>query len=87
MNDNRNMLLAIVLSALVLIGWSLVSDRLAPTAGPQTVAVDKGKAVALPQPQADPAADAPRSIRARATVLAETPRVTIDTPASRAASI
>ena len=38
MNDNRNMLLAIVLSALVLLGWSLLSDKFFPTAGPQTAA-------------------------------------------------
>ena len=51
MNDNRNMILAIVLSALVLIGWSLVSDRLLPTANPPVVKVEDGKAKPLPQPQ------------------------------------
>jgi len=35
-NDNRNMLLAIVLSALVLLSWGLLSDKFFPTAGPQT---------------------------------------------------
>ena len=80
MNDNRNMLLAVVLSALVLIGWSLLSDRLLPTAGPQTVRVENGKAKPLPQPGADPTADAPKAIRARGAVLAETPRIRIATP-------
>ena len=80
MNDNRNMLLAIVLSALVLIGWSLLSDRIFPTAGPQTVRVENGKTRPLPQPGADPAADAPQAIRARNVVLGETPRVRIATP-------
>ena len=70
MNDNRNMILAIVLSALVLIGWSLVSDRLLPTASPQTVQVENGKAKPLPQPTADPAADTPQAMRGRAVVLA-----------------
>jgi YidC/Oxa1 family membrane protein insertase len=74
------MILAVVLSALVLIGWSLVSDRLLPTAGPQTQRVENGKVKPVPQPQADPAADRPAAIRARASVLAETPRVRIDTP-------
>ena len=80
MNDNRNMILAIVLSALVLIGWSLVSDRLLPTASPPTVKVENGKAKPLPQPSADPAADTPQAMRGRAVVMRETPRVTIDTP-------
>src|SRR5688500_19927209 len=75
------MILAIVLSALVLIGWSLVSDKLLPTAGPQTVRVEDGKAKPLPQPQADPAADRPQALRSRAVVLASTPRVRIETPA------
>src|SRR5689334_14266582 len=74
------MLLAIVLSAFVLIGWSLLSDKFFPTAGPQTQQVEKGKVQPVPQPQADPAADSPQALRARAVVLAETPRLKIDTP-------
>jgi YidC/Oxa1 family membrane protein insertase len=79
-DDNRNMILAIVLSALVLIGWSLLSDRLLPTAGPQTQRVEEGRVRPVPQPQASPAADTPRAVRDRATVLREAPRVRIDTP-------
>ena len=80
MNDNRNMILAIVLSAFVLIGWTLLSEQFFPTAGPQTQQVENGKVKAAPQPGADPAADSPRAIRAREVVLAETPRLTIETP-------
>ena len=80
MTDNKNMILAVVLSALVLLGWSLVSDRFVPTAGPQTVRVENGKAKPIPQPQADPTADRPQAMRSRATVLASTPRVRIETP-------
>ena len=80
MNDNRNMLLAIVLSALVLIGWSLLSDTLFPTAGPQTVQVENGKTRPIPQPGVAPGANAPQAIRARQTVIGETPRVRIATP-------
>jgi YidC/Oxa1 family membrane protein insertase len=79
-NDNRNMLLAIVLSALVLLGWGLLSDKFFPTSGPQTQQVEKGKVKPIPQPQASPAAQAPQAIRERAVVLAETPRVRIETP-------
>ena len=80
MNDNRNMLLAIVLSALVLIGWSLLSGKFFPTAGPQTQQVEKAKVRPLPQPQADPAADSTQALRAREAVLAETPRLKVATP-------
>ena len=80
MNDNKNMLLAIALSALVLIGWSLLSDQFFPTAGPQTQQVENGKVKPVPQPQAAPAADSPGAVRKREVVLAETPRVRIETP-------
>ncbi len=80
MNDNRNMLLAIVLSALVLIGWSFLSPIFLPAPAPQTQQVDKGKVQPAPTSQAAPAVDTPQAIRAREVVLAETPRVRIDTP-------
>jgi YidC/Oxa1 family membrane protein insertase len=79
-NDNRNMILAIVLSALVLIGWTLLSDKVLPTAAPQTQKVENGKVKPIPQPQADPTADKPAALRSRKLVLSETPRVRIDTP-------
>ncbi len=80
MNETRNMILAVVLSALVLLGWSALSDRIMPTSGPQTQTVDNGKVKPLPQPNADPGADAPRAIQSRTAVLGATPRVRIDTP-------
>jgi YidC/Oxa1 family membrane protein insertase len=79
-NEHRNMILAIVLSAMVLFGWSFVTERWFPTANPPSTKVVDGKQVALPKPQADPAADAPRATRAREVVIAETPRVRIETP-------
>ncbi|MDQ3140548.1 MAG: membrane protein insertase YidC, partial [Pseudomonadota bacterium] len=80
MTDNRNMILAIVLSALVLIGWSALSDRFFPTATPPSTKVVDGKQVALPMPAADPTADAPSALRSRRMVLGETPRLRIETP-------
>ena len=80
MNDQKNMILAIVLSAIVLFGWSLISERYFPTATEPTTKIVEGKQVALPQPQADPTADAPAAIRDRRIVLRETPRIRIDTP-------
>ncbi len=80
MSEQRNILLFIVLSALILLGWNLAADRFLPTAGPQTTKVEAGRQVALPQPGADPAADSPAALRNRTVVLAETPRVAIATP-------
>ena len=74
------MILAIVLSALVLFGWSALSDRFFPTAQPPSTRIEEGKPVALPRPAADPAADGAIALRARNVVLRETPRVRIDTP-------
>jgi YidC/Oxa1 family membrane protein insertase len=82
-SDNRNMILAIVLSALVLLGWSFLSERFIPTANPPSTKVVNGKQVPLPKPHADPAADSPAAIRDRRIVLAETPRLRIETPLLR----
>ena len=79
MNDNRNMILAILLSVMVLIGWSFVADYIAPTPEPP-VAVENGQVKPVPQPQADPAADSAPATRSRTAVLRGTPRVRIDTP-------
>lgn len=80
MNDQRNMILAIVLSAIVLFGWSALSDRYFPTAQPPSTRIEEGRPVALPQPAADPTADGPAALRTRAQALRESPRVRIDTP-------
>jgi YidC/Oxa1 family membrane protein insertase len=77
LNDNRNMILAIVLSALVLLGWSLLAERWFPTAAPQTQRVEDGKVKPLPQPAASPAA--PHALQARPGVIAATPRVRFQT--------
>src|SRR4030095_17105796 len=74
------MLLAIVLSALVLLSWGLLSEKFFPTAGPQTQQVENGKVKPLPPPRASPAVQAPQAVRDRNVVLAETPRVRIETP-------
>ncbi|KQX18174.1 membrane protein insertase YidC, partial [Sphingomonas sp. Root1294] len=80
MQNQRNMILAIVLSALVLFGWQFLGDRFFPPARPPVTKIEGGKEKVLPQPGADPAADGPKAIRARALVLRETPRIAIDTP-------
>ncbi|HEU0135389.1 MAG TPA: membrane protein insertase YidC, partial [Allosphingosinicella sp.] len=80
MNDHRNMILAIVLSAIVLIGWSFLSEQFLPTAKPPVTKVVDGKSTPLPQPKADPTADGPVAMRSRGEVLSATPRIRIETP-------
>jgi YidC/Oxa1 family membrane protein insertase len=79
-NDQRNIILAVVLSALVLIGWTFVSERWIPTANPPATRTVNGKQVPLPKPQASPSANTPAVMRDRAVVLRESPRVAIATP-------
>lgn len=83
MTETRNMILAIVLSALVLLGWTFVSDRFLPTANPPSTQVKDAKVQPLPKPQADPTADSPPALRSRSAVLGSTPRVRIETPSLR----
>ncbi|MEA2998711.1 MAG: YidC/Oxa1 family rane protein insertase [Sphingomonadales bacterium] len=80
MNEHRNIILAVVLSALVLIGWTFISQRWIPTANPPATKTVNGKQVPLPRPQASPSASTPMATRDRATMLRETPRIAIDTP-------
>ena len=85
MNDNKNLILAVVLSALVLLGWSFLSDRFVPANPPPKV--ENGKVVPAnqPQPQAQsgPVANTPARLRPRSVALGETPRVRIETPSLR----
>ena len=77
MNDNRNMILAIVLSALVLVGWSILAERWFPVAQPQTQKVEDGKVKPMPTPASSTAA--PQALRSRVVVIASTPRVRFQT--------
>ncbi|MCL6730669.1 membrane protein insertase YidC [Sphingomonas hankyongi] len=82
MNDSKNMILAVVLSALVLLGWSWAANRFFPTAQPQSTKIENGKQQPVSQPtaQPQPTAAAPKAMRARNVVLASTPRIRIVTP-------
>jgi YidC/Oxa1 family membrane protein insertase len=79
-NDNRNMILAIVLSALVLIGWSFLAERLMPAPAPQTEAGRAPESEPTAPTQVGPVEQTPAQMRSRAEVLHETPRVAIRTP-------
>jgi YidC/Oxa1 family membrane protein insertase len=80
------MILAIVLSALVLLGWTLLSDRFLPEPAPQAQKVDNTQTNAAQpegQPQAGPVAESPQKLQPRAQVIGATPRVEMRTPSLR----
>ena len=74
MNDNRNMILAIVLSALVLLGWSYLSEHCFPTAARRPSEVENGKVepVAAAAGRSRPPMR-PQAIRDRTVVLRRNP--------------
>ncbi|HSX53864.1 MAG TPA: membrane protein insertase YidC [Sphingomonas sp.] len=82
-DDQKNFLLFAVLAAALLFGWPMVTGWLFPTANPPVTEIKGGKTEVVANPGADPAADTPAAIRDRKLVLAETPRVQIETPTVR----
>ena len=79
-DDQKNFILFAVIAALILFGWPLLQNRFFPAANPPVTKIVEGKAQVVPNPSADPAADAPAAVRDRTLVLGETPRIRIDTP-------
>jgi len=79
-NENRNMILAIVLSLIVLLGWGMLSDKLMPSPEPPAQKAEPTTAAPTPGPQAGRVEGAPQRLRARETVLAESPRIQVRTP-------
>ena len=79
MGNNRNMMLALVLSALVIFGWSFASEKFFPPALPQTHKVEDGKVKPIARP-ADSPVPSPAALRSIAAALADGPRVKIATP-------
>ena len=75
MDNQRNLILAIALSALVLLGWTYGSSYFLPT--PEKPAVTSTTGQVAP---GTGVADKATAIRPRELVLGETPRVTIETP-------
>ena len=57
-NDSKNLILAVVLSALVLLGWTLGREQIFPDRQPAEHQGRGGKQQPLPQPQAQPSAPA-----------------------------
>jgi YidC/Oxa1 family membrane protein insertase len=84
-DDNRNMILAIVLSALVLLGWGLLSERYFPTPEParKTATATPGTPAATPATPGAPAASTAAPALTRAQALRNVPRLQVETPSLR----
>ncbi|WP_294197420.1 membrane protein insertase YidC [uncultured Sphingomonas sp.] len=80
-DESKNFVLFAVIAALILFGWPLIQSRVFPTANPPVTKMVDGKNKPVANPAADPTADSPAAIRDRKLVLAESPRVRIETPA------
>ena len=80
MNDSKNLILAVVLSALVLLGWSWAANRFIPTANPPSTQVAAGKQQPPPESQAQPNVTSPKALQTVSAALASSPRVSIRTP-------
>ncbi|MCM8729967.1 membrane protein insertase YidC [Hephaestia sp. GCM10023244] len=78
--DNRNLIVFAIIAVVLLFGWPVLQHRFFPSANPPAAQVADHQSGVLPPPAAGPAADAPATVRDRQQVLAETPRVAIDTP-------
>jgi YidC/Oxa1 family membrane protein insertase len=76
-DNQRNMILAVVLSALVLFGWSAVSERFFPTPRPAATQTVNGQTVV---PSDAPAPAPVAKVQDRAKLIAATPRIAIRTP-------
>jgi YidC/Oxa1 family membrane protein insertase len=81
LNDTKNLIIAVALSALVLIGWSWAANRYFPAANPPSSKVEAGKQQAIPQPATQPGGiPTPRKLQNIAQALASGPRVSIRMP-------
>ena len=80
MNDSKNLILAVVLSALVLLGWSWAANKIFPASNPPASKVEAGKQQPAAPPQGQALPNAGKPLQSRERVLAATPRVRIDTP-------
>ncbi|CAN5220067.1 membrane protein insertase YidC [soil metagenome] len=83
MDDKRNIILAVVLTALILFGWPYIANHFFPAANPPATQVQGGKTTPVPTPSTTgvpSAVDLATATRNRAQVLRDTPRLPIETP-------
>ena len=81
MNDTKNLILAVALSALVLLGWTWAANKYFPTANPPSTKIVNGKQQPVQQAQSQPSAPSTaKALRSVSAALASGPRVSIRTP-------
>ena len=82
--ENRNLLLAVLLSAIVLFGWTFVADKwLAPAAPPVVASAPAAPGATVGDvPVATPTASVPAAVPV-AKAIAAAPRIRIETPRLR----
>jgi YidC/Oxa1 family membrane protein insertase len=83
-DDKRNIILAVVLTALILFGWPYIASHLFPPANPPATKVQGGKTTPVAAPDASSAplspAAAARAVQDRTAALRGSPRIPIETP-------
>jgi YidC/Oxa1 family membrane protein insertase len=82
--DKRNIVVAMVLAMLILVGWQFATDYFLPAQAPATKATD-GRSVAVAADQAGviPPTQRPAVARTVATALGENARIPVETPKLR----
>jgi YidC/Oxa1 family membrane protein insertase len=81
LNDTKNLILAVVLSGLVLLGWTWAANKYFPTANPASTKIENGKQQPVQQPQSQPSGPTTaKAMQSVAAALASGPRVAIRTP-------
>jgi YidC/Oxa1 family membrane protein insertase len=75
------LIIAVLLSALVLLGWSWAANKFFPTANPPSTKIEAGKQQPVQQPSAHPSAPAtPKATMSVAAALGSSQRIAIRTP-------
>jgi YidC/Oxa1 family membrane protein insertase len=80
-NDSKNLILAVALSVVVLLGWTWAANKYFPTANAPSSKIEAGKQQPVQQPSAQPSsASTPKVTQSVSAALASSPRVSIQTP-------
>jgi YidC/Oxa1 family membrane protein insertase len=84
-NDHKNKIIAVVLSALVLLGWQLAMETWFPTASEPSTKIEQGKQVPVPQRSGQPTAGPAAAATPATAAQARQPRqaIRIETPSLR----
>jgi YidC/Oxa1 family membrane protein insertase len=79
-DEKKNIILAAILTIAILFGWPYIANHFFPPANPPATKIEGGKTTPVASPAASPVANTPAANRDRKAVLAESPRVAIETP-------